>query len=133
MAEEIDSRIKRHSFYKTNFLVPFHLPKYYHDRSLSFLLYKIIIRDVVCARRLLKAAEELHLPKKVKREFGGGQKEFLLHESSCFEGIDDERTFFTTQERGWLVLNLLQTLRAGPGDEVAGLRLIEGQAIGECS
>ncbi|KAF4530758.1 hypothetical protein B566_EDAN007980 [Ephemera danica] len=49
--------------------------------------------------------------------------------SACFDGIEDERSFFTTQERGWLVLHLLQTLRAGSGDEVAGVRLIEGQAI----
>jgi len=73
----------------------------------------------------------LHLPKKVKPEFGGGQKEFVLHESHIFEGIEDESTFFLSQERQWLVLNLLQLLRASAGDEVAGLRLVEGQAIGE--
>ncbi|XP_059479643.1 anoctamin-8 isoform X1 [Neocloeon triangulifer] len=78
---------------------------------------------------LLKAAEELHLAKKVKGAYGGGQKEFVQHESHIFEGIEEQGSFFTSQERQWLVLNLLQMLRATSGDEVAGLRLIEGQAI----
>jgi anoctamin-8 len=85
--------------------------------------------DHLCVS-LLKAAEELHLPKRVKREFGGGQKEFVLHESHIFEGVEAEASFFSSQERQWLVLSLLQMLRASAGDEVAGLRLIEGQAIG---
>ncbi|XP_047117535.1 anoctamin-8 [Schistocerca piceifrons] len=78
---------------------------------------------------LLKAAEELHLPKTLKSEFGGGLKEFVQQEAACFEGTDNESTFFTTQERQWLVLHLLQTLRAAPGDQLGGLKLIEGQAI----
>ncbi|XP_065335769.1 anoctamin-8 isoform X2 [Cloeon dipterum] len=78
---------------------------------------------------LLKSAEELHLPKKVKGSYGGGQKEFVQHESHIFEGIEESSSFFSSQERQWLVLNLLQMLRATSGDEVAGLRLIEGQAI----
>jgi anoctamin-8 len=73
----------------------------------------------------------MHLPKTVKRELGGGQKEFVLHESHIFEGIEDESSFFSSQERQWLVLNLLQMLRASAGDQVSGLKLIEGQAIGE--
>jgi anoctamin-8 len=90
-------------------------------------------RIIICGCHfcsLLKAAEELHLPKRVKREFGGGQKEFVLHESHIFEGVEAEASFFSSQERQWLVLSLLQMLRASAGDEVAGLRLIEGQAIG---
>lgn len=67
----------------------------------------------------------------MRPEFGGGQKEFLLHESHCFEGLENETTFFTTQERGMLVLHLLHVLRAAPGDHVAGVRLVEGQAIGK--
>jgi anoctamin-8 len=78
----------------------------------------------------LKASEELHLPKALSPEYGGGLKEFVQQEASCFKGIKDEASFFTTQERQWLVLHLLQTLRAGPADEIGGLKLIEGQAIG---
>ncbi|PSN51037.1 hypothetical protein C0J52_15420 [Blattella germanica] len=80
---------------------------------------------------LLKAAEEVHLPKTLRKEYGGGLKEFVQQEVSYFEGTENEREFFTTQERQWLVLHLLQTLRAGPGDQVGGLKLIEGQAIDE--
>ncbi|XP_033175268.1 anoctamin-8 isoform X8 [Bombus impatiens] len=80
---------------------------------------------------LLKAAEEVHLPKTLRQEFGGGLKEFVGSESSCFEGSDDESRFFTTQERQSLVLHLLHTLRAGPQDlhSLSGLKMVEGQAI----
>ncbi|KAK1125392.1 hypothetical protein K0M31_005761 [Melipona bicolor] len=80
---------------------------------------------------LLKAAEEIHLPKSLRQEFGGGLKEFVGSESSCFEGSDDEARFFTTQERQSLVLHLLHTLRAGPQDlhSLSGLKMVEGQAI----
>ncbi|XP_076622385.1 anoctamin 8 white walker isoform X3 [Colletes latitarsis] len=80
---------------------------------------------------LLKAAEEVHLPKTLRQEFGGGLKEFVGSEASCFEGHDDEAQFFTTQERQSLVLHLLHTLRAGPQDlhSLAGLKMVEGQAI----
>ncbi|KYN13438.1 Anoctamin-8 [Trachymyrmex cornetzi] len=80
---------------------------------------------------LLKAAEEVHLPKSLRQEFGGGFKEFVGSEANCFEGSDDEVRFFTTQERQSLVLHLLNTLRAGPQDlhSLAGLKMVEGQAI----
>ncbi|XP_054289963.1 anoctamin-8-like isoform X2 [Macrosteles quadrilineatus] len=78
---------------------------------------------------LMKAAEELHLPKALRAEFGGGLKEFVQAEVDCFEGTEEPDHFFTTQERQWLVLHLLQTLRATEGDAIAGLKLIEGQAI----
>lgn len=82
-------------------------------------------------RSLLKAAEEVHLPKALRQEFGGGFKEFVGSEANCFEGSDDETRFFTTQERQSLVLHLLHTLRAGPHDlhSLSGLKMVEGQAI----
>jgi anoctamin-8 len=88
----------------------------------------ILAEIVTCS--LLKAAEEVHLPKTLRLQYGGGLKEFVQQEISYFEGTENEREFFTTQERQWLVLHLLQTLRAGPDDQVGGLKLIEGQAIG---
>ncbi|XP_014486482.1 PREDICTED: anoctamin-8 isoform X3 [Dinoponera quadriceps] len=80
---------------------------------------------------LLKAAEEVHLPKALRQEFGGGLKEFVGSEANCFEGSDDEIRFFTTQERQSLVMHLLHTLRAGPHDlqSLPGFKLVEGQAI----
>ncbi|CAG2053476.1 unnamed protein product [Timema podura] len=78
---------------------------------------------------LMKAAEEVHLPKSLRPEFGGGLKEFVQQEMSCFEGIENEREFFTTQERQSIVLHLLQTLRAGAKDQLGGVKFVEGQAI----
>ncbi|CAB0038907.1 unnamed protein product [Trichogramma brassicae] len=78
---------------------------------------------------LLKAAEEVHLPKRLQQEYGGGLKEFVGTEAKCFEGSDDAAAFFTTQERQSLVLHLLHTLRAGPHDSLPGLKLVDGQAI----
>lgn len=83
------------------------------------------------SRSLLKAAEEVHLPKYLRQEFGGGLKEFVGSEANCFEGSDDEVRFFTTQERQSLVLHLLHTMRAGPHDlhSLPGFKMVEGQAI----
>lgn len=91
--------------------------------SNSLLLYNL--------NRLLKAAEEVHLPKRLQQEYGGGLKEFVGTEASCFVGSNEESNFFTTQERQSLVLHLLHTLRAGPHDlnSLPGLKLVDGQAI----
>ncbi|XP_046398736.1 anoctamin-8 [Ischnura elegans] len=78
---------------------------------------------------LLKVAEEIHLPKRVRNEFGGGLKEFVLTEAACFEGMENENTFFSSQERQYIVLHVLHSLRAVEGDEVGNLRLIAGQSI----
>ncbi|XP_034940351.1 anoctamin-8 isoform X2 [Chelonus insularis] len=80
---------------------------------------------------LLKAAEEVHLPKALCQEYGGGLKEFIGSEASYFEGSDDQTNFFTTQERQSLVLHLLNTLRATQQDlsSLPGIKIVEGQAI----
>ncbi|XP_011503511.1 PREDICTED: anoctamin-8-like [Ceratosolen solmsi marchali] len=80
---------------------------------------------------LLKVAEEVHLPKRLRQEYGGSLKEFLGAEATYFEGNGDETHFFTTQERQSLVLHLLHTLRAGPYDlnSLVGVKFVEGQAI----
>lgn len=81
--------------------------------------------------RLLKAAEEVHLPKKLRQEFGGGHKEFVISEKHCFDSSDDEERFFAMQERQSLVLHLLHTLRANSHDvtSLPDLKLVDGQAI----
>lgn len=37
--------------------------------------------------------------------------------------------FFTMQERQWLILRLLETLRSHTGDEIGNMQFIAGQAI----
>lgn len=82
--------------------------------------------------RLLKAAEEYHLPKILKENKGGGLKEFLVQDLQSYEGFENEEHFFTTEERQWLVLRLLESIRARKNDieAIPGLGLLEGQPIG---
>ncbi|KAJ8935020.1 hypothetical protein NQ314_013045 [Rhamnusium bicolor] len=80
---------------------------------------------------LLKAAEEYHLPKALKESKGGGLKEFFVQDFLSYEGAQDEEHFFTTEERQWLVLRLLESIRAKSSDVAVtpGLTLLEGQPI----
>ncbi|XP_063905065.1 anoctamin-8 isoform X2 [Zophobas morio] len=80
---------------------------------------------------LLKAAEEYHLPKILKENKGGGLKEFLMQDFQSYEGSGSEEHFFTTEERQWLVLRLLESIRAKSSDveSIPGLALLEGQPI----
>lgn len=79
----------------------------------------------------MKAAEEHHLPKTLRSARGGGLKEFSVQDSQCFENVDDEKLFFSTQERQWLILRLLEGIRARTSDKEAlpGQILLEGQLI----
>ncbi|XP_055601071.1 anoctamin-8-like isoform X3 [Uranotaenia lowii] len=76
---------------------------------------------------LFKAAEEARLPKRLRSDLGGALKEFTKRESHCFAQTKDNEganTLFTSQERQWLVLQVLQGLRAG----VADLKALQGRA-----
>lgn len=68
----------------------------------------------------------------MKAAKGGGLKEFSRQDVQCFEGSDKEQIFFTTEERQWLVLRILESIRAKPSDvnSLPGLDLLEGQPIG---
>uniref|UniRef100_A0A8D8YM26 Anoctamin n=2 Tax=Cacopsylla melanoneura TaxID=428564 RepID=A0A8D8YM26_9HEMI len=79
---------------------------------------------------MLKTAEELHLPKRLKQDHGGGLKEFVQLEMNLFEtGEEMDKDFFTTQERQWMVYHLLHTLRASANDQFGTFKFVEGQAI----
>ncbi|XP_059220443.1 anoctamin-8 isoform X8 [Stomoxys calcitrans] len=84
---------------------------------------------------LFRAAEEARLPKRLRPDLGGALREFTTRESHCFQQIksDDGNTaLFTSQERQWLVLQVLQGLRAGQSDIEAlqgRAALEEGQSI----
>jgi len=79
--------------------------------------------------RLLKYAEEHHLPKRLNSEYGGGLKEFVRSEENKFEGFENLNDFFSMQERQWLILKLLETLRTRSCEEIRDAKFIEGQAI----
>lgn len=89
--------------------------------------------------RLFRAAEEARLPKRLRSDLGGALKEFTTRESHCFaqsKNQDGTATLFTSQERQWLVLQVLQSLRAGSSDleSLQGQATVEeGQSIGNFS
>ncbi|XP_018328855.1 anoctamin-8 [Agrilus planipennis] len=80
---------------------------------------------------LIKAAEEFHLPKQLKASKGGGLKEFAIKDSHCFENFENDDLFFTSQEKQWLQLRLLESIRCEKSDLEAfsELNLVEGQPI----
>lgn len=80
---------------------------------------------------LLNAAEEYHLPKSLKAIKGGGVKEFYVQDFQSYEGSEDEKNFFTSEERQWLILRLLESIRAKSSDSSAipDLPLLKGQPI----
>jgi anoctamin-8 len=84
---------------------------------------------------LFKAAEEYRLPKRLRTELGGALRDFTTRESHCFEHVKDEDgklVLFTSQERQWLVFQVLQSLRATSADATAfqGRAAVEeGQSI----
>ncbi|XP_069962838.1 anoctamin-8 isoform X3 [Bactrocera oleae] len=84
---------------------------------------------------LFKAAEEARLPKRLRPDLGGALREFTTRESHCFQQIlteDGSSALFTSQERQWLVLQVLQGLRASQADIEAlqgRATVAEGQSI----
>ncbi|KAM8715564.1 hypothetical protein ACLKA7_002591 [Drosophila subpalustris] len=84
---------------------------------------------------LFKAAEEARLPKRLRPDLGGALREFTTRESHCFQQLRGDvgsTALFTSQERQWLVLQVLQGLRAGCSDIDAlqgRASVAEGQSI----
>lgn len=86
---------------------------------------------------LFQAAEEARLPKRLRADLGGALREFTTRESHCFAQTkhqDGSMILFTSQERQWLVLQVLQGLRAGENDLSVlqgNASVEEGQSIGK--
>ncbi|KAL9924394.1 anoctamin 8 white walker isoform 3-T4 [Glossina fuscipes fuscipes] len=84
---------------------------------------------------LFRAAEEARLPKRLRPDLGGALREFTTRESHCFQQLKSDESstnLFTSQERQWLVLQVLQGMRASPTDVEAlqGRAAVdEGQSI----
>ena len=71
----------------------------------------------------------------MRSDLGGALKEFTTRESHCFAQVKDDGSggLFTSQERQWLVLQVLQGLRASHSDVEAlqgKAKIEEGQSIG---
>ncbi|KAK7116537.1 anoctamin-8-like [Littorina saxatilis] len=96
----------------------------HHSNSAIYGLYMTASYE-----SLLQGAEELGIPKPLRGEFGGGMKEFVLEDQECFEGVSEERSFLTSQERQSIVQHMLNNLRATEGEELDNVRFLEGQPI----
>lgn len=78
---------------------------------------------------LLCGAEELGISKPVRSEYGGGMKEFVFEDQDCFEGVLEEKHFLNSQERQSIVYHMLNNLRATEGEEVEGIKFLQGEPI----
>lgn len=66
----------------------------------------------------------------MKSEYGGGMKEFVFEDQDCFADVENQATFFTSQERQHIVLHFLNDLRASGDDTLEGIKFVESQPIG---
>ncbi|ERL84032.1 hypothetical protein D910_01351, partial [Dendroctonus ponderosae] len=98
----------------------------YHASTQSSAFYVTASNQV-----LLHAAEEYHLSKALKPSKGGGLKEFFVQEQDFYEGSESAEHFFTTEERQWLVLRVLESVRAKKEElrVIPSVTLLEGQPI----
>ena len=63
----------------------------------------------------LKGLEQMHIPKPLKDEFGGGNKEFNLKDLDHFHDIETFDGFLSSQERQSILSFTLNRLRAQEG------------------
>ena len=92
--------------------------------------YCMLDLHVLFCYSLLKGAEEFGVLKFLKSEYGSGHREFVYEEQHCFEGIEDEENFFTSQERQFIVYNMLLNFRAVKDETLGSVKFLEGQSIG---
>ena len=63
----------------------------------------------------LKGLDKMHVPKPLKEEFGGGNKEFNFKEMTCFKDVENFELFLNSQERQAVLIFLINRLRAHEG------------------
>ena len=63
----------------------------------------------------LRNLEQMHVPKSLKEEFGGGNKEFVFKEMMCFENIESFDAFLNSQERQSVLMFAINRIRAQKG------------------
>ena len=69
----------------------------------------------------LRGLEQMQIPKQLKDEYGGGNKEFSIKELNSFKDIESFETFFTSQERQSVLIFLINRIRAQEGTYVVGI------------
>ena len=104
---------------------------------------------IVWVFRFLRGLEEMHIPKLLKDELGGGRKEFSLAEGKCqlwngfflkphcqllmkganFVNIEQAEKFLSSAERQSILLHFLNSMRAEKGESVGSVTFREGEAI----
>lgn len=91
----------------------------------------IIVHSFIWCFSLLRAAEDLAIKKMLKEDFGGGMQDFQYKDKAFFKDIEDEHAFFTSEERQYILRNMLNDLRAEKGEELGKVKFLEGQSIGK--
>lgn len=76
----------------------------------------------------MEKAEKMGLRKKLK---DGGMGEFSVERQDEFLNIDDPEMLFTSGDRQSIITELVNNMRAVDGDELAGIKFVPGQTIGE--
>ena len=63
----------------------------------------------------LRGLEQMQIPKQLKDEYGGGNKEFSIKELNSFKDIENFGTFLSSQERQSVLIFLINRIRAQEG------------------
>ena len=64
----------------------------------------------------LRGLEQMQIPKQLKDEYGGGNKEFNFMEMNSFKDIERFEDFLSTQERQSILMFLINRIRAQEGN-----------------
>ena len=63
----------------------------------------------------LRGLEQMQIPKQLKDEYGGGNKEFSIKELNSFNHIENFEIFLSSQERQSVLIFLINRIRAQKG------------------
>ncbi|XP_075241545.1 anoctamin-8-like isoform X3 [Convolutriloba macropyga] len=80
---------------------------------------------------LLSQSEESRMRKELKPEYGGGLNEITLDQVDFFLNVESEDLFFSSQERQFLILDILNGIKAAEDEETpfTNIRFLEDQPI----
>ncbi|XP_063720745.1 anoctamin-8-like [Symsagittifera roscoffensis] len=80
---------------------------------------------------LLTQSEECRMKKLLKGDYGGGLNEVLLDQIDFFLNVEDEDLFFLSQERQFLILDILNGIKASEEEETPfdNIHFLEDQPI----
>uniref|UniRef100_A0AC35U6K4 Anoctamin n=1 Tax=Rhabditophanes sp. KR3021 TaxID=114890 RepID=A0AC35U6K4_9BILA len=94
----------------------------YHQLTDCYALY--ITADYLS---LLKGAELCHIHKPIKKQFGGGSRQFTFLEVQSFLNVENKQLFFTQIEKSMIVKQIIDMIRA-PNEAISIKKILESSA-----